>query len=135
MADQGETTRSLGAKVGVTSAAITGWCSGARPRASVTKKLADYFKISVETLTDDTKDLPAFAVEKQVAKQLGLVVDNEGEMHIADPTAPERAWRESMQTIIAESEKKLAELTELIGTLKRGLGGASMKSKKPKAKL
>lgn len=61
---RGETTRSLGAAVDVTSGAVTGWTKGAEPRPDAAKRLADHFKIPVEVLLDDTRDLPGMAVDE-----------------------------------------------------------------------
>ena len=65
---RGQTTRSLGSAVGVSSAAVTGWSkpAGARPRPEVAKRLADYFDVTVDVLLDDSKDLPIAAVPQVV---------------------------------------------------------------------
>lgn len=54
---RGLTTRSLGSAVGVSSAAVTGWCKGARPRPEMCVKLAKVFDVSVEQLTNDALSL------------------------------------------------------------------------------
>ena len=57
MRRRGLTTRALGSAVGVTSAAVTGWTGGAKPRPDAAAKLADYFGVSVERLTNDALSL------------------------------------------------------------------------------
>jgi len=57
MREHGETTRSLGAAIGVTSGAVTGWTNGSVPRPEATRRLADYFGVSVEDLVDDAREL------------------------------------------------------------------------------
>lgn len=55
---RGETTRSLGNAVGATSGAVTGWRNGASPRPDMAKRIAEHFGLSVETLLDDSRELP-----------------------------------------------------------------------------
>lgn len=46
--------------IGISSASVTYWKNGSRPRDTALKKIADYFNVSVETLIkdDNKKELP-----------------------------------------------------------------------------
>lgn len=65
MRRRGLTTRALGSAVGVTSAAVTGWTSGAKPRPDATARLAAFFEVSVDDLLDDRRDLAADDTERR----------------------------------------------------------------------
>ena len=68
MRDHGETTRSLGAAVGATSGAVTGWTNGAMPRPDAMRRLADYFGVKVEDLLDEARELPG-SVETELLEE------------------------------------------------------------------
>lgn len=44
---------------GVAHTTVARWREGSIPRGKAARALADYFKVSVEVLTDDSRDLPA----------------------------------------------------------------------------
>jgi len=64
MRAHGDTTRSLGEAVGVTSAAVTGWRKNAVPRPDVARQIADHYEVSVEALLDDSRELMATVIEE-----------------------------------------------------------------------
>ena len=58
MKQRGESQRSLAAALHVSHRAVGGWLEGAEPRGNVAVQLADHFKVPIEDLFDDAKDLP-----------------------------------------------------------------------------
>lgn len=58
MRRRGLTTRDVGKAVELDHSAIARWLKGTRPYASSIAKLADYFRVPVDLLLDDSKDLP-----------------------------------------------------------------------------
>lgn len=116
--------------VGFDPSAVAQWKKrSGKPRAEISKKLADYFSVPVETLLNDDLDLPSVAAEKQVAAQLGLVADSYGNMHIADPEAPEIAWRAAILKDVEEARGKIAEAQAMLDNLLRLLSPPNVKSK------
>lgn len=114
MAIRGETTRSLGSVVNVTSAAVTGWCNGAVPRPAVAKTLADYFQISAEDLMDDRRELPA-----EVRGPSGVVAapaPAPASRKQEDPAMTEQliATLRSLQEQLTTQNRQIADLTAYI---------------------
>lgn len=58
MRQNGLTTRSLGSAVGVSNGTVAGWMRTATPRPEAAVTLANYFGVDVDTLLDDTRELP-----------------------------------------------------------------------------
>jgi len=57
----GEAPNAVAAKCGVKSTGtVTGWSNGAKPRAGVTRRIADYFSVSVDYLIGK-EEKPALA--------------------------------------------------------------------------
>ena len=51
----GKSANAVAAECGLTSGSVTGWSRGAKPRASAVKKIADYFDVPIEYLTEKEK--------------------------------------------------------------------------------
>lgn len=63
MARNGLTQQALGTYLGVSHRAVGKWLAGdSRPGAALVVKLAERFELSVDLLTDDTRDLPIYEV-------------------------------------------------------------------------
>ena len=52
------TQESAGKAFGVSQRAVCGWLNGSIPRPNMLNKIAEKFRIDLEVLTDDTKELP-----------------------------------------------------------------------------
>ena len=124
MRQDGITTRSLGARVGVTSAAVTGWCNGASPRPAVTAKLAEFFGVSVDDLLDDTRELPSgkhgLRVEEPPAPYGRRVI-------AADPSYPSGARQHDQ--LPAQLASLSAELAQLSAKLYSGEPPANLRER------
>ena len=130
IADKNLTQEQLGEALGIAHTTVGRWLSGkSKPYPRIAQRLANYFAIPIETLLNDDIDLPSVAAEKQVAAQLGLVTDSYGNMHIADPEAPEIAWRESILKDIEAAREKITEAQETLDNLIRVLAPPDMKRK------
>lgn len=58
----GEAPNAVAAKCGVKSTGtVTGWSNGAKPRAGVTRRIADYFDVSVDYLIANENPAPAIS--------------------------------------------------------------------------
>ena len=115
MKQNGQTTRSLGDRVGVSSAAVTGWVNGARPRPAVAAQLAEFFGIDVEDLLDDTRDLPGV---KPVLRAEETPTKFGRRVIAADPSFPSGARQSS--PLPAQLTSISAELTALSAQLYSG---------------
>lgn len=59
MSNEGLTQDSFAQKFGVSQRAVCGWLNGAMPRPGKIKKIAEYFGVPVNVLTDDSLPLPS----------------------------------------------------------------------------
>lgn len=67
----------LGAKLGLSSATISGWKKGSYPNALYLEKIADYFNCSIDYLLGktDIKKGPTAQVEQLVSGELQKLID------------------------------------------------------------
>ncbi len=124
MKQNGQTTRSLGDRVGVSSAAVTGWVNGARPRPAVAAQLAEFFGIDVDDLLDDTRELPSgkhgLRVEEPPAPYGRRVI-------AADPSYPSGARQHDQ--LPAQLASLSAELAQLSAKLYSGEPPANLRER------
>lgn len=79
----GEAPNAVAAKCGVKSTGtVTGWSNGAKPRAGVTRRIADYFSVSVDYLIGK-EEKPALA-EADADLMFALWGDASRDMDIDD---------------------------------------------------
>jgi|GEM_PF-2758276 len=55
---RGETQRSLAAALAISHRAVGGWLTGAKPHRGTALLIAEHFKVPVDDLLDDEKELP-----------------------------------------------------------------------------
>lgn len=124
MRQNGLTTRSLGAAVGVSNGTVAGWMRTATPRPEAAVALAQYFGVDVETLLDDARDLPGarpvLRAEETPAKFVRRVI-------AADPSFPSGARQSS--PLPAQLTSISAELTALSAQLYSGEPPSDMRER------
>jgi transcriptional regulator with XRE-family HTH domain len=124
MRQNGLTTRSLGLAVGVSNGTVAGWMRTATPRPEAAVALAQYFGIDVDTLLDDTRELPSgkhgLRVEEPPASYGRRVI-------AADPSFPSGA-RQSSQ-LPAQLASLSAELAAISAQLYSGEPPANLRER------
>lgn len=111
MRRHGLSTRSLGARVGVSNGTVAGWTRGAAPRADAAKRLADCFGIPVDVLLDDARDLPAEYSERQVA-------ESPGEHLVAAPLRAAAQMADRTPGTAAERQRSFETYVKLVRDLR-----------------
>lgn len=70
-AEKGEAANVVAAKCGVKSTGtVTGWKNGAMPSPKTLSKIADYFGVTVEALTEEQENKPALPQENELDNEL-----------------------------------------------------------------
>lgn len=65
-----KTPSAVATAVGLSNAAASGWKKGKEPSDTTLQKLADYFDVTVEALTEEPKNKPALPQENELDNEL-----------------------------------------------------------------
>jgi transcriptional regulator with XRE-family HTH domain len=65
-----KTPSGVACAIGLSNAAASGWKKGKTPNDTTLLKIADYFGVSVETLTEDQKEKPVPSEEDELDNEL-----------------------------------------------------------------
>ena len=73
--ERGTTPTEVCHSIGLAGSAATKWKSGAIPRDTTLKKIADYFGVTVEELTAEKENKPALPQENELTEKQRKAVD------------------------------------------------------------
>ncbi len=77
-----KTPSAVATAVGLSNAAASGWKKGKEPSDTTLQKLADYFDVTVEALTEEPKNKPALPQENELDNELiELLTHNWGNLN------------------------------------------------------
>lgn len=115
-------SRALG---GIAHTTVARWLGGARPRGEVARRLADYFRVPVETLLNDESELPADVTETSTSPLVPSAQQIIFEMARENPAAFEGALAKLREAVgvfdIENVRRKLEKIESQIQEIKKML--------------